>query len=286
MTGVRSSLVGEAFTDDRALAEAIVASLPEGILVVDASGRVTKANEAAARLFGMALGELVGGHVTDLPVRAEREDPIGRGLAGETVRDVLVPVVRRDGTTLWAEVSARVLTEPDGRRYGVLSTWSEATERLRRERRMRQEADTDPLTGLPNRRALQRTLPAALERAARERREVGVLMLDLDGFKALNDRDGHAAGDQALCAVATALRGCVRERDLVARIGGDEFVIVLPDLHPGDSAASECAGRAGAALRERAGLSAAIGVACFPRHGVDDAALLAHADRAMYAAKR
>jgi diguanylate cyclase (GGDEF)-like protein/PAS domain S-box-containing protein len=274
------------FHDERALAEAIVASLPEGILVTDAAGRVTKANEAAARLFGMVLGELVGGRLDDLPVRAGREDPVGRALGGETVRGVLVQVDRRDGTALWAEVGASPLAEPDGRPYGALSTWAEVTDRVRRERRMREEAETDPLTGLANRRTLERMLAVALDRAGRARREVGVLVLDLDDFKALNDRAGHAAGDAALIAVAAALRGCVRERDLVARVGGDEFVIVLPDLNPGDRAACECAARAAAALRDASGLSAATGIACFPRHGSDGAALLAHADRAMYAAKR
>jgi diguanylate cyclase (GGDEF)-like protein/PAS domain S-box-containing protein len=275
-----------AFRDDRTLAEAIVASLPEGILVTDAAGRVTKGNDAAARLFGVTLGELVGGRAEDLPLRGEREDPLGRALAGETVRAVLVRVERRDGSTVWAEVGASPLDEPDGRRYGVLSTWADVTERVRRERRMRQEADTDPLTGLANRRALERMLPAALDRAARAGREVGVLLLDLDDFKALNDRDGHAAGDEALRAVAAALRRCVRERDLVARAGGDEFVIVLPDLQPGDGAASDCAARVAAALRDGPGLAAAAGIACFPRHGGDWRALLARADREMYAAKR
>jgi diguanylate cyclase (GGDEF)-like protein/PAS domain S-box-containing protein len=278
--------VRDAFRDERTLAEAIVASLPEGLLVTDATGRVTKANEAAARLFGVTIGELVGGRLADLPVRAAREDPVGRALEGGTVRGVLVQIERRDGTTQWAEVGASPLAEPDGRPYGVISTWAEATERVRRERRMREEADSDPLTGLANRRALERMLPSALARAGREGREVGVLLLDLDDFKALNDRDGHAAGDAALIAIAAALRGCVRERDLVARVGGDEFVIVLPDLHPGHGAAVECAARTAAALREAAGLTAATGIACFPRHGEEAAELLAHADRGMYAAKR
>jgi diguanylate cyclase (GGDEF)-like protein/PAS domain S-box-containing protein len=286
MRRVGSAAVTDAFRDERTLAEAIVASLPEGILVTDASGRVTKGNEAAARLFGMTLGELVGGRLDELPVRAERDDPVGRALDGEAVRGVLVQVDRRDGTTLWAEVGASPLAEPDGRPYGVLSTWADVTQRVGRERRMREEAETDPLTGLANRRALERMLPVALGRAERERREVAVLVLDLDDFKALNDRAGHAAGDGALIGVAAALRRCVRERDLVSRVGGDEFVIVLPDLHPGDGAAGECATRAGVAVRAATGLTAATGIACFPRHGGDGAALLAHADRAMYAAKR
>jgi diguanylate cyclase (GGDEF)-like protein len=108
----------------------------------------------------------------------------------------------------------------------------------------------------------------------------------------LNDRWGHLAGDRALRAVARRLQRSVRERDLVARTGGDEFVLVLPDLQPGAPIARECMARVQEALtapvRFEGGsttLRAAIGVATFPQHGADDVSLLAHADRQMYAAK-
>ena len=118
-------------------------------------------------------------------------------------------------------------------------------------------------------------------------------MLDLDGFKAINDTHGHAAGDEALREVARRLRRCVRERDLVARLGGDEFVVVLTDL--GGALAARCSDsieRIREALAEpiafdgtQLGLGAAIGVATFPADGGDAADLLAHADRGMYVAK-
>jgi diguanylate cyclase (GGDEF)-like protein len=116
-------------------------------------------------------------------------------------------------------------------------------------------------------------------------------MLDLDGFKAVNDRHGHAAGDEALREVARRLRRCVRERDLVARLGGDEFVVVLTDL--GADAAADTVHRVRAALAEpipvdhgtEVGLRAAIGVAAHPRDGATVAGLLQVADRGMYAAK-
>jgi diguanylate cyclase (GGDEF)-like protein/PAS domain S-box-containing protein len=284
------------------LSAQIVERLHEGIVVVDLCGRVTRANEAAARLCGMALGELVGSRIRDLAVQIMRADgapmtvddtPGARVLRGETIRNALVQIVRRDGTAVWAEVDCSPLSEPDGTRYGGLCTYRDVSDRVRRERRMRREADTDPLTGLANRRALERALEPTLVRARAGGREVAVLMVDLDGFKALNDRWGHLAGDAALREVARRLGRCVRERDLVARVGGDEFVLLLADLQPGEDAAEACADRVEVALREPvdlqgaiASIGAATGVACFPRDGADGAALLAHADRAMYAAKR
>jgi diguanylate cyclase (GGDEF)-like protein/PAS domain S-box-containing protein len=284
-----------------AIAETIIASLQEGLMVVDREGRVVKANEAVAQLWGMELGELVGSRWADLPLEvfgdaterasADRQ-PVLRALRGETVRGALVQLVRRDGSCIWAEVNASPLAGAGGDDLGALSTYVDVTERVHRERRTRHEADSDPLTGLANRRALDRALEVAIERARREEREVAVLMLDLDGFKLLNNRWGHLAGDAALRAVARRLQRCVRERDLVARTGGDEFVIVLPDLQPGAPVARESRARVEAALaapvRFEGGsttLRAAIGVATFPQHGADDVGLMAYADRQMYATK-
>ena len=277
----------------------IIESLQEALIVIDMTGRITRANLAAAALCGVTLGELVGGRLRDLPIEVIGRDgsplepdrsPVRRALAGETVRGALIQVLRRDGTSLWTEVNSSPLTEADGQPYGALSTYVDVTGRVEREKRIRAEAETDDLTGLANRRALQRMLRVALARASAHGHLVGVLMLDLDGFKAVNDRFGHATGDAALREVAERLRGSVRERDMVARAGGDEFVVVLPDLAEGG--AHEAARRVEAAFAApleldgvQASLRAAVGVACFPADGDDADVLLAAADRAMYARK-
>ena len=280
---------------------AIVESLQDGVIVVDMSGRIVRANDAAAELCGVPLGELVGARLRDVPIELRRRggarleasaSPVRRALAGETVRGVLVQVERDDGSALWVEVDASPLTEADGRLYGALSTYTDVTGRVERERRILQEADTDELTGVANRRALQRMLGAALARARAHGLMVAVLVLDLDGFKELNDRLGHAAGDEALREMAARLRHAVRERDLVARAGGDEFVVVLPDLPLADGAAGEAAARVQAAFAEplemaggRVRLAASVGMACFPVDAEDADGLLAAADRAMYTRK-
>jgi diguanylate cyclase (GGDEF)-like protein/PAS domain S-box-containing protein len=307
--GRRALAAFENLTAERALMaserlnRAIVGSLREGIVVVDLERRIVLANRAAAALCRMDAEEVRGARLDELPIsildrsgRPFRPDdfPQSRALRGETVAGVLTQVVQRDGTSQWVEVDAVPLAE-DGAAgpYGAVSTYRDVTARTERERRIRQEADTDPLTGLANRRRLERTLSAAVARAQGHERRVAVLMLDLDGFKAVNDRLGHAAGDATLREVGGRLRGVVRERDLVARVGGDEFVIVLTDVGGRSGATVDCRERVTAALAqplevegEPVHLSAAVGTATSPDDGTDGAALLAHADRAMYANKR
>ncbi len=283
------------------LNRAIVAELQEGVIVIDRSERVVLANEAAAELFGLPARELSGRLLSGLPVDvldsrgqlvADQQLALIRALRGEEVTGDLVRLVRGDGSLLWVEMHANPLTDDDGEIYGAVATCENVTVRVEKDRRTRHEADTDALTGLANRRALERTLGAALGRARTRSRSVGVIMLDLDGFKAINDTHGHAAGDVALIEVAQRLRGCVRERDLVARFGGDEFVVVLTDVGGFSGAVRQTVDRIRDALAEPFAvdgtpveLRGAIGVASFPEDAHDVTSVLAHADRRMYADK-
>ena len=283
------------------LNRAIVAELQEGVIVIDGSERVVLANEAAAELFGLPARELSGRPLSGLPVDvldsrgqlvADHQLALIRALRGEEVTGDLVRLVRGDGSLLWVEMHANPLTDDDGEIYGAVATCEDVTVRVEKDRRTRHEADTDALTGLANRRALERTLQAALGRARTRSRSVGVIMLDLDGFKAINDTLGHAAGDEALREVAKRLRGCVRERDLVARLGGDEVVVVLTDVGGVSGAVRHTVDRIRDALAEPFAvdgtpveLRGAIGVASYPEDAHDVSSVLANADRRMYADK-
>lgn len=275
----------------------ILAGLQEGVIVLDMDGRVVVANDAAATLFGVTVAELADKPLSSFPIDVlddrghlleSDQLPLVRALRGEEVSDQVVRVVRRDGSLLWVEVHANPLFDGQGNQNGAVASYDDVTARVERDRRTRREADTDALTGLANRRALERTLEAALGRAGARSRSVGVIMLDLDGFKAINDTHGHPAGDDALREVAARLRRCVRERDLVARLGGDEFVVVLTDLEDGARAVRDSVDRIRDALAAPFGameLRAATGVALFPADGATAADLIAHADRAMYVDK-
>jgi diguanylate cyclase (GGDEF)-like protein len=164
-----------------------------------------------------------------------------------------------------------------------------ARERLERERdALRAAAFSDPLTGVANRRSLLERVEYEIARHTRAERSFCLLMLDLDGFKLLNDRFGHAAGDDLLRDVAIGLGGAVRDQDTVARIGGDEFCVLAPET---DAAGTDrlTARVLGAVGRVTAGidtLGASLGAAIFPEDGMTSAALLAAADRRLMEVKR
>lgn len=170
-----------------------------------------------------------------------------------------------------------------------------AIERKQAEARLRHSARHDPLTDLPNRHMVRDRLAVALERARRDHLGVALLYLDLDLFKEVNDRHGHAAGDALLQQVAQRLGACVRQSDTVGRMGGDEFVAVIAGLPaPARAHAASVAEKVRRALGEpfhlgAAGairISASIGMALFPEQAADAEALLGIADSAMYRAKR
>lgn len=153
------------------------------------------------------------------------------------------------------------------------------------------QAHTDPLTGLPNRSLLVDRLTQALASGRREERKVGVLFVDLDKFKPVNDTFGHAAGDRMLQSVATRMGTAVRESDTVARVGGDEFVVVLPSIGSSEDAMNKAAEviQVVAEPMQHEGtevvIGCSIGIAVFPDHGKDVTVLQEVADKAVYSAK-
>lgn len=162
---------------------------------------------------------------------------------------------------------------------------------LQKESKARYYAYHDDLTGLPNRRLLRDRLKQAVAQAARQHKQVVVLLLDLDGFKSLNDRLGHSAGDQLLEQVAKRLTDCVRAADTVCRYGGDEFVVMLPEFDSGDTATA-VAQKIRVNLDipytiddEIIGVTASIGIAVYPNDGRTYQALIKEADAAMYRSK-
>jgi diguanylate cyclase (GGDEF)-like protein/PAS domain S-box-containing protein len=298
-------------TAEAALAESeernrgVVHALEEGLLIYAADGRAISCNAAATRILGEPERELLGRTPAEWPVTMTYEDgapltqddaPSQRALrTGLPQRDAIVKVVRGDGTELWASVSSHPLVrEGESAPYGAVTAFSDITERRRAQEQIAFLAYHDSLTKLPNRALLDEHLALGLARARRAGTSVALLYVDLDDFKAVNDSLGHAAGDELLRRIAVRLRGVVRSTDLLARQGGDEFLILLTDLDKDPRlSAGAVAKQVEAALLEPFSIADAefeigssIGISIYPHDASDADTLLRHADAAMYEVKQ
>ena len=264
--------------------------MPDAVCVVDPEGRLLFVNASFQRIFGYAPDEVLGRKIFSLVHPDDREITTAqaeRVMAGELQRHFRNRYVHKDGHTVDIQWSARWLPEHRVR----IGVGHEVTDLRRAERELEHRANHDSLTGLVNRHRLRVELQAEIDRAAEEGGGLALLYIDLDGFKHVNDRGGHAVGDRLLRELAGRMQRAVRQSDLVARVGGDEFVVLLPDCRDTQGArevADSLRARLTAPCRLPEGLfqlDASIGVATFPADGADAETLLMHADRAMYAAK-
>ncbi|HEV2540546.1 MAG TPA: sensor domain-containing diguanylate cyclase [Frateuria sp.] len=265
--------------------------MPDAVCVVDAQGQVLFVSAGFGRILGYAPMEVIGQpifrlvHPDDRATTLRQAERVMNGVPQLHFRN---RYIHKDGHSVDIQWSARWLPE-----YGVrIGVAHEVTELRRAERELEHRATHDPLTGLPNRHRLQHELQYALEHASRTKNGLAVLYLDLDGFKRINDRHGHDVGDRLLREAGRRLHKRLRQGDLMARIGGDEFVALLPgccDVQAADIVAEDLRACLKSPFELPEGvfhLDASIGIACFPDGGSDPDALLACADRAMYQAKR
>lgn len=254
-------------------------------------GRFLEVNDPACRRLGYDRATLL----TLSPADIDHPDSIAdmAVVAEKLLRDGSALFERvhvaADGRQVPVEVNSQVI-ELDGRKV-VLAVARDVSERKKQEERIFRLAHHDPLTDLPNRLLMMDRLALALEQARRFGRLLAVLFIDLDGFKAVNDAHGHAAGDHLLTVIAERLLRSVRKGDTVARLGGDEFLVMLPEI--ATAGASERVARkiiAAAAQPVPHGartlhVTASIGIALYPDHGDTSDGLIRRADEAMYCAK-
>ncbi|MBK8895785.1 MAG: EAL domain-containing protein [Candidatus Competibacteraceae bacterium] len=199
--------------------------------------------------------------------------------------------LRQDGALLHASVSTRCVRRPNGVVDYFVAVIQDITERKQAEEHIQHLAHFDVLTGLPNRALLGDRLEQAVLRALRDRVQVGVLLVDLDHFKRINDTLGHTVGDQLLREVAKRLQDCVRQGDTISRQGGDEFAIVLPDLEENDGAARMAERILGVVSEpyqiedHELHINCSVGISLCPRDGRSAENLLKNADSALYRAK-
>lgn len=276
------------------LASQIFESALDGILVTDAEGVIQFANPAFLQTTGYRLEEILGvtprilkSGVHDESFYKEMWDALNR--TGQWSGEIWNKRKNGDIYPEWLVVNA-IKNEVDHvTMYACI--YRDLTERMRYEEKIRHQAYHDGLTGLANRSLFTEQLRMLLALGRREKRHLAVLFIDLDGFKYVNDHFGHAMGDLLLVEVAQRLQHSVRSSDIVARMGGDEFTLILPDIRHWDSAL-QVAEKLQRLLAEPFELqdvslqiSCSIGISFYPEHGQDVDVLLNKADYAMYTAK-
>ncbi|MGY1820966.1 diguanylate cyclase domain-containing protein [Geodermatophilus sp. SYSU D00079] len=305
----QSRLVGELAAQlarARAFDQALLDALPVGVVAADAEGRLQLVNRVSRSWHGAAgpedvLGAGVARHLglygpDATTLLRDEELPLTRVLRGESVGEVEVVAAAGSGPGRRLSVTGAPIHGPDGELLGGVVTMADITRQRQLEDQLRAEALHDTLTGLPHRGLLVDRVRHGLQGSVRSGTPVAVLFCDLDGFKAVNDSWGHAAGDAVLRETARRLQTAVRPGDTVGRLGGDEFLVVCPDV-PTEAAAAVVAERieraVGAPLvvdgGPAGGVEVRVGVsvgAALSRPGDAPETLLTRADEAMYRVKR
>ncbi len=299
-----------ALHEANALRAAVFEHSALALVVTDASGLIRAVNPAAERLLGRPAVDMVG--LVDIGRFCDRDElrelanllserlgqPVSpgveyfvRSLGADGTMHCELHLLRPDGVRMPVALTVSAIRDDDGTITGFVGSAQDNTERKRLADEMMHLAYHDGLTGLPNRVLLEDRLGQAIRTNMRQGLPLSLLFIDLDRFKPINDTWGHAAGDQVLCEVARRLTSALRSSDTVARIGGDEFVVLLATLKRADDAAivadklidtlSEPILVGGQQLQ----VGASIGIVHAPDDGVEPQALLRRADAAMYAAK-
>lgn len=261
---------------------------PDAVIVTDRAGRIQYVNAACERLTGYERSELIG-RATALLKSGTHEADFFRGLwaalhAGREFHGVFCNR-RKDGSLYYEEKIIRPLGA------GFVSYGRDVTDRARELEKLAYAATHDSLTELPNRSLFLDRLGQALRQAARRSEPLTVAILDIDRFRDTNNRSGHLAGDAVLQAVARRTRGCVRESDTVARIGGDELAVILsgtgaPDAHEVLQEIVGCNATPVAFEGQALPVSVSVGACVYPQDAQSELELRRQADLKMYEAKR
>lgn len=267
---------------------------PLALMTLDHNGTVVSWNHAAEKTFGWTASEAVGLSVVDLIVPESVREHVNALIQKDNITTSNSQSenwnVRKDGEMILCEWRNTYVQRIEGQ-YHIICMARDITEHKVLEARLREMAHFDPLTQLPNRTLFYERFDEALSQAQADQSLMGVIFLDLDGFKVVNDTFGHEMGDRVLQVVAKRLETAVRDSDTVARMGGDEFVILLPGVR-NESDVGRVIDKVQSKLAdpvqfdgEMFSFKASVGVGLYPRDGQKKNDLLRHADRHMYKQK-
>ncbi len=283
---------------NQALLANALAAVSDGVIISDAQQRTTFVNDAFAAITGYTADDMrildwhvLQGEETNPETIAQRTRQLN---SGESFRGEILNY-RKDGRTFWSLLTIDPVRDSAARITHFVGVLRDITHLRELSERMEFQALHDVLTGIPNRRALERHLPQAIARAQRNGNRLAVGMIDLDDFKPINDTWGHEAGDRLLQDLVGRLQSGLRESDLLVRLGGDEFVVIIEEINEPQPTQQLIAllNRLHQAVEipfdidggHQARLNMTLGLALFPLDGEDADALLRQADAAMYQAK-
>lgn len=282
---------------ERAQFRAIVDQIPDYVFLKDTESRFVVANKAVAADLDLEPDDMIGKsdmelHPSEERARKFRRDEKTVMETGRSLLDIEEYIVQPNGRRKYMKTSKVPFRNEAGQIVGLIGVCRDVTDRKLAEDEVQFLAHHDPLTRLPNRTLFTDRLDQAILKARRDERWVAVAFIDLDRFKAVNDGLGHDAGDKLLKTVANRMSKCIRDTDTLARMGGDEFVILFADQPESTSVLSETLERLRRAIAEpvalegeKVGVTASMGLAVFPNDGTDAETLLKNADAAMYQAK-
>ncbi|HEX8947482.1 MAG TPA: EAL domain-containing protein, partial [Dissulfurispiraceae bacterium] len=266
-----------------------------GIVIVDKERRILDCNPIFLRMLGYAKEELAGRHAST--ITHPDDEPETASLFKRTLAErregfrAQKRYVRKDGSFLWGDLLISFSYDEHGSPEFIVAMITDITEHRKMEDTIRHQAHHDALTNLPNRLLFTDLLSNALVQARRNRSLLAVMFLDLDRFKVINDTMGHTFGDKLLQGVAEALRRSVRESDIISRIGGDEFTILLPSISQAEDAAKiaqkiiQQFGKPFIVNSHELHISTSLGISLYPNDGEHAETLLKNADIAMYHVK-
>ena len=280
-------------------AQVTLDSIGDAVLSTDLAGNITYLNPVAERMTGWSESEAVGRplqevmRIIDADSREPARDPLAMAMHGDANASVTdnCLLIARDGREAAIEDTAAPIHDRNGKVTGAVIVFHDVGVARALSLRMSHLAQHDVLTGLPNRMLLADRIDRAIAVARRHGTSLAVLFLDLDHFKRINDRLGHAAGDEVLQSVARRLVAAVRRSDTVSRHGGDEFVVLLSEVSCAEDATRSADNLLAAiAVRQciegrNLRVTASVGVSVYPSDGLDAAALLRKADSALLRAK-
>ncbi|MFW6322610.1 MAG: diguanylate cyclase domain-containing protein [Guyparkeria sp.] len=277
------------------LAASVFEGTGEAIMITSPHHRLLRVNPAFTRITGFSADEVLGRPLSELfqldDEQAAELESVCRQLSRKHAWQGEMVYRNKRGELLTALQTISEVVDEHGKVDYFIHIFNDITETKAAEQRIRYQAHHDPLTELPNRASLRYRIDRAVARAGRDGSALALLFLDLDHFKEVNDRLGHAVGDHLLREAAGRLEGLLRFEDTVGRLGGDEFLILLEGL-PAPRYAGQVAEKVIEALTrpfvldgEAVQVGASIGIAVYPDHALDADALINHADAAMYNAK-